>query len=282
MACFVCETCGVQYEAADRPPAVCRICSDERQYVGWRGQTWTHLPAMHAAGYVNRFQTEEPGLTSIVTTPSFAIGQRALLVQTPGGNLLWDCLTLLDDATIGAVCALGGVAAIAISHPHYYGAMVEWSHAFDNAPIYLHAADRDWVTRTSPALVFWEGETIRPLPTIELIALGGHFPGGTVAHWTGTSDGEGVLLSGDIVQVVQDRQHVSFMYSYPNLIPLPTVTVARIAATLRRYAFDRIYGAFPHREIRTNARAAVQRSAERYLRLVTGPDIAPVRQTIDA
>ena len=145
---YICETCGTQQAASAQPPAHCAICEDERQYIGWQGQRWTTLAALRRDHH-NRMQLEEPGLTGIGTEPAFAIGQRALLVQTPEGNVLWDCITLLDAATIAAVRALGGIRAIAISHPHYYASMVEWSHAFD-APIYLHAADREWVHAARP------------------------------------------------------------------------------------------------------------------------------------
>ncbi len=127
-------------------------------------------------------ETAEPGLTRIITEPKVAIGQRAFLVQTAAGNVLWDCLTLIDDATVAAVRALGGIAAIAISHPHYYSCMVEWSRAFD-APVFLHAADRQWVMRPDPAVTFWEGATHTLLPGLTLVHCGGHFAGGTVLHW---------------------------------------------------------------------------------------------------
>src|SRR5690349_18457962 len=140
---YMCETCGTQHAAGDQPPTHCAICEDDRQYIGWKGQRWTTLAALRQDHH-NKVQPEEPGLTGIGTEPGFAIGQRALLVQTPEGNLLWDCITLLDPATVAAVQALGGLRGIAISHPHYYSSMVEWSRAFD-APIYLHAADRQWV-----------------------------------------------------------------------------------------------------------------------------------------
>ena len=91
----------------------------------------------------NLIKTVEPNLTGIGTQPSFSIGQRALLVQTPHGNVLWDCISLIDEMTITLVKALGGIAAIAISHPHYYSSMIEWSRVFD-APVYLHADDRQW------------------------------------------------------------------------------------------------------------------------------------------
>ncbi|HKV44219.1 MAG TPA: MBL fold metallo-hydrolase [bacterium] len=271
MARFVCVTCGTQYPEAERAPAACPICEDERQFVGWEGQRWTTLEAMRADGHRNVLAEEEPGLTSFLTVPRFAIGQRALLVRTPGGNLLWDCITYLDRPTVDALRALGGIAAIAISHPHYYSAMVEWSDAFGGAPVYLHAADRRWVMHPSPRIVFWTGEVACPLPGVELINLGGHFDGGTVLHWPAGAEGRGVLLSGDIIQVVQDRRSVSFMYSYPNLIPLGGEDVARIAAAIRRYRFDRIYGAFDGRQIPAGAGEAVERCARRYIERLTGP-----------
>jgi glyoxylase-like metal-dependent hydrolase (beta-lactamase superfamily II) len=266
---YICVTCGVQYAATERPPERCPVCEDERQYVGWQGQRWTTLAEMRLDHH-NRIQEEEPGLTGIGTEPSFAIGQRALLVQAPGGNVLWDCITLLDDATVAAVRQRGGLAAVAISHPHYYSSMVEWSRAFGGIPIYLHAADRQWVMRPDPAVVFWEGETRALGPGLTLVRCGGHFEGGTVLHWAAGAGGRGALLSGDILQVVSDRRYVSFMYSYPNLIPLPAAAIRRIVAAVEPFAYDRIYGAWFERVVASDARAAVARSAARYLKAIGG------------
>ena len=265
MEAYICETCGTQYaqRAGEQPPANCPICDDERQYVGWKGQRWTTLEALGRDRH-NRVQSEEPNLTGIGTEPAFAIGQRALLVQTPAGNLLWDCITLLDSATIEAVRALGGLRAIAISHPHYYSSMVTWSQAFD-APIYLHAADRQWVMRPDPAIVFWEGEDQRLWSDLTLIQCGGHFPGGTVLHWPAGAEGRGALLTGDTLMVASDRRYVSFMYSFPNYIPLWAMAVKRIVAAVEPWPFDRIYGAWWDRVVAVGAMAAVARSAERYL-----------------
>src|SRR5690349_9878992 len=175
---FVCTTCGVQYAETDRAPARCPVCEDDRQYVGWDGQQWTTLDALRAR-HANVFRDEGPGLIGIGTEPTFAIGQRALLVRDSGFPLLWDCVTLIDDATVTGVRTAGGIRAIAISHPHYYSAVVEWARAFE-IPAYLHAADHAWVMRPDPALVLWEGETLAVADGLTLIRCGGHFPGGTV------------------------------------------------------------------------------------------------------
>ena len=260
---YICRTCGTQFPASEQPPEHCPICEDDRQYVGWKGQQWTTLPALREE-YHNIVRTVEPNLTGIGTSPSFSIGQRALLVQTPGGNVLWDCITLIDEPTVRLVKAMGGISAIAISHPHYYSSMVEWARAFD-APIYLHAADREWVVRPDPSIIFWEGETQPLVGDITLIRCGGHFPGGTVLHWSAGAEGRGVLLTGDIIYVVQDRRYVSFMYSFPNLIPLSANAVRRVVAAVEPYAYDRIYSAWWDKVTPSGAKEAVHFSAERYI-----------------
>ena len=87
---------------------------------------------LKALSFLTAGESHGPGLTAIETEPKFGIGQRAHLIQTPAGNVLWDCIAYLDDATVEQINALGGLAAIAISHPHYYSAMVEWAHRFAN------------------------------------------------------------------------------------------------------------------------------------------------------
>jgi glyoxylase-like metal-dependent hydrolase (beta-lactamase superfamily II) len=251
------------------PADPCPICADERQYVGWDGQRWTTQPEMEAAGFRNRIEEIEPDLWGIGTEPRFAIGQRSLLVRTPAGNLLWDVIGYLDAATIRAVAELGGVAAVSASHPHFYGSIVEWSRAFDAAPIYLPAADREWVQRDDPAFIFYD-EAAEPLPGITLIRCGGHFDGSAVAHWPQGADGRGALLTGDTIQVVSDRRYVSFMRSYPNEIPLDPATILRIVAAVAPYRYDRIYGGWWERNILTGARDAVAASARRYIRWLEG------------
>ena len=264
MPAHICKACGVQYPSAEGPPASCKICDDERQYVPDAGQQWTTLDEMRASGYQSTFTEIEPGLTGIGTQPWFAIGQRPLLVQTPNGNALWDCNSYLDDDTIARVRALGGVAAISASHPHFYGAVIEWSHAFGNAPVYLPRADEQWITRPDPVVRLWAGSE-EVLPGVTLVQTGGHFEGSAVLHWAAGAEGRGVLLTGDTIHVVQDKRYVTFMRSYPNQIPLPESMVRAIVDAIRPYEFDRLYGGWWFATVPTDAKAAVERSAERYI-----------------
>jgi glyoxylase-like metal-dependent hydrolase (beta-lactamase superfamily II) len=265
---FICATCGVQHAESVLPPEHCAICEDERQYVGWEGQKWTTLRELQTT-HTNRLDVEGPELISLVTLPKFAIGQRALHLRSSGGNVLWDCISLVDDRSVAAIQALGGVLAIAVSHPHFYSSVVEWSRALGNVPVYLHAADGEWLMRPHPAIVFWQGDSHELAPGLTLLRLGGHFPGATVLHWAGGAGGKGALLSGDVLQVGQDRKTVSFMHSYPNFIPLSATHVRRIAQALEPYEFEQIYGGWFGQNVMGNAKAAFGYSAERYIAAIS-------------
>jgi len=265
---FICVTCGTQFAESAEEPANCPICLDERQYVGLDGQQWITLPELQHK-HRNKRHSEEPDLTSFSTDPHFAIGQRAFLIESPGGNILWDCISLIDDETADFVRSRGGISRIAMSHPHYYTTMLEWSERFDNPPILLHEADRQWVMRHDNRIRFWSGDTLSLHDGLTLIRCGGHFEGGTVLHWPAAANGRGALLTGDILQVTPDRKWVSFMYSYPNYIPLNAAQVRHIARAVEGLRFVRIYGAFPKVTIAEDGPAVVRRSEARYLRAIT-------------
>jgi len=271
-------TCGVEQaasssESSSQPPARCPICEDERQYIGWDGQRWTRLADLRAEGRRNRFSEEGPGLCGIGTEPSFAIGQRALLVPTAdGGNVLWDCISFIDDETVAEIERRGGLTAIAISHPHYYGVLAEWSGAFGGVPVWIHEADREWLGRTDDRVRLWSGDRMTISPGITLVNCGVHFAGGAVLHWAAGDEGRGALLSGDIFQVVMDRRWVSFMWSYPNFVPERPETVEQAVALVEDLPFDSIYGAWWGRNVRGGAKDALARSAARYLAYVGRSD----------
>jgi hypothetical protein len=267
MHAFICKTCGTQFAESANPPESCPICTDERQYVGWGGQQWTTLAEMQGKHH-NTISELEPGVWAIHTEPQVGIGQQAHLIRTPGGNVLWDCVSFLDEATKKQVQELGGVAAIAISHPHFYTTLVEWSRAFGDAPVHLHAADKKWLMRPDKCVRSWTGGRLQLMDGLTLVNSGGHFDGFQVLHWSGGAGGKGVLFSADQPQVCMDRRWVTFLYSYPNMIPLGAAAVRRIVGDLRPFAFERVYGGFPGRVVARDGKGAVERSAERYLRAI--------------
>ena len=268
VAPWVCATCGNHYPEAAEPPGVCVICADERQWVPATGQRWTTLAQLRAAGHRADVREIEPGLLGIGADPPFAIGQRSLLIRTREGNLLWDPSGFIDDDAIQAVRDAGGLRAVTASHPHFYGAIMEWSRAFD-AEILLPVADAHWLSHPNALVRTWSG-SLRVLPGVTLIQCGGHFPGSAVAHWADGAGGGGALLSGDTIFVTPGEDRVTFVWSAPNRLPLPEQAVRRVVEAVRPYAYDRIYGGWWQPVLRRDARHVVATSAARYIQWLRG------------
>lgn len=266
MSIWICNECGAHFDTEFDPPASCVICEDDRQFVPLSGQKW--LAREELSAYANDWHELEPGLISISVTPGIGIGQQALLVLTPHGNILWDCVAFLNKATRDRIEALGGLKAIAVSHPHFYTGMTEWSEAFGDVPIFVSALDQSFVTRTSENIHFVEADQYEVMPGLNIHCLGGHFPGSSILEWQAGADNRGAILTGDTIHVTAGNRHASFMHSFPNIIPLPAREVVRIADRVERLAFDRLYGGWRDKVILTDAKAIVLNSAKRYIEAV--------------
>lgn len=256
----ICSTCGTGYTGP--APTNCLICEDDRQYVKATGQEWTTQEEL-LQKYIIKVNSIDPSIYTLQLEPSFAIGHKAHLLLSPGGNLLWDCLPMLDKATIDLIHLKGGLKAIAISHPHYYGVMAYWASVF-NCPVYLHAKDEEWVLNNSEYLHLWEGREFLLWDEMKIIHTGGHFPGSTILYAPQHGNG-GSLFTGDSIYIAPSLDLVSFMYSYPNYIPLPKQDILYIKEQVEPLKFDSMYGAFNWMIIDKGARHIFDRSIRRYL-----------------
>ncbi|KAL2208519.1 metallo-beta-lactamase superfamily protein [Sarocladium strictum] len=226
--------------------------------------------------YTNHFEKDpyHSGVISIYTSPQFAIGQRAFLLCSPTGNILWDCITYLDEATISHLKALGGIEAIVISHPHYYSTSLHWAEAF-GCKVYLSEEDREWVMREGDGIEYWAGERLE-LVGGEFLAVkvGGHFPGSSVLYWESQSK----LFVADSITVVPsgvyhvdrpaDTASFTFMWSYPNFIPLPPDEVHNIWKAVKDLDFEDTHGAFMTRDTRGRSKQRLLESAKLIVRFM--------------
>ena len=267
MTVWICATCGLEHADTPEPPAICAICSDDRQYVPAGGQQWRTLADVQRERRAEVTELE-PNLLGIVVTPSVGIGHRPLLVTTEAGNVLWDAPGFIDDALSAEIERLGGLVAIASSHPHLTGVSITISHQFGHVPVWYGADDRQWVRRPDDVVRFWS-DRHELVPGLTLVQCGGHFAGSAVLHWAGGVAGKGAILTGDTIRVNTDRKTVSFMRSYPNLIPLSPRSVTRIVDSVAPLRFDRIYGGFDGEILQTGGSRAVRDSAKRYINWVT-------------
>ncbi|KAJ9137613.1 Metallo-beta-lactamase family protein [Coniochaeta hoffmannii] len=267
---LICVTCGTQYPTSDPSHTrTCLICDDPRQYVPPAGQSFTTLSALLTSpkNYHNVFTPypHDPRLISIHTTPKLAIGQRAILLRLPAGkNILWDCLTYLDLPTVARINNLGGLAAIVISHPHYYSAHAEWSRAFGGCPVYTAARDGEWkvVTSSDSDILLDAEKSTFEVEGTKVLQLGGHFPGSLVLLFDGrlliadtlltTPSGVGkwtVDAVGEERKKPEGLNTFSFMWSVPNWIPLGPEEIVAMWDVLKGYDFRSTHGAFVGQDI---------------------------------
>ena len=265
MDTWICSTCAV--ESGERHD-VCAICADERQWVPATGQQWTTLEALARAGHRAELTELEPDLFGIGSFPAVGIGQQSKLLRTDEGNLLWDPIGYVDQDIAERVLRYGPVRAIVASHPHMFGAQVDWSRALGGAEVLVAEADAEWVRRPDPVITTWSGD-LQLRPGVTLTQPGGHFPGSAVAHWAAGAGGKGVLLSSDTIFANPDRKTVSFMRSFPNRLPLAGAVVNRIVRLVDRFEFDRLYGNFDD-FLGSDAKRAVRDSADRHIRWISG------------
>ncbi|KAG8159937.1 hypothetical protein KVR01_010574 [Diaporthe batatas] len=275
---LICTACGTQYPTADRQQQTrCFICDDPRQFTPPSGQSFTTLGSVVSslAGYKNVFHRydKDDRLTFIYTAPKFAIGQRAILIRTPAGNILWDCITLLDHATVQEINRLGGLKAIVISHPHYYTNHLQWARAF-GCPVYLAAEDKQWLAQTDPERqVFLEAGTTEQQVAVDgrdsgatILKLGGHFPGSLVLLFDGRlfvadtllttpaglgsweADAVGNKREGHLGRP-QGANSFAFMWSIPNMIPLSPEEIWGMWNVLGQHEFRSTHGAFMGQDI---------------------------------
>lgn len=261
---WLCATCGVERGSAPGERAVCPICADERQYLPAGGQRWIRLADL--ADHRVEVAEREPDLLTLDVEPRAGIGQTALIVRTPAGALMWDCVGFVSDDAVARVRDVADVRWIATSHPHMFGTQVEWARALD-AQVLVNAADMEWLQRGDDRVQPWS-DRHEVTDGLTLHQLGGHFRGSSVAHWRAGARGLGVLLTGDTIMVNPD-QTASFMRSYPNFVPLSAAVVDRLATAACSLEFDRAYNNFG-RAITEDAAERIRLSADRHMAWVRG------------
>jgi hypothetical protein len=269
MSMFICVACGTQYADSPVPPARCDVCRNETSLESSGGQPWTTLEQIRVR-HTNVVQRLERDLFSVRSIPTFLAGQRALLLRTGRGNILWDCITPIDEATVRTIRVLGGVTAVAMSHPRLFASVVEWSHAFGGVPVYLHATSRRWLMRPDPVVQYWDGAALTLLESATLVHLSAGPEGGTVLHWPAAAAGEGALLTGDVVQVLPHRKRVGLLSSSRDFIPRSAEGVRRLLSAIEPLSYEALYDAWSYQGIMRGAHGIVHDSAECYMAALRG------------
>ena len=177
----------------DPRPGVCVVRADERQWLPPGGQRWTTLADLAAAGHAFDVREVEPGLTGIGADPPVAIGQRSLLVATPGATSLGP--VGVHRRRRGDRGPGGGRAELRHRQPPALLRRDRPVGGAFGAEILVLADDAGLAASRTRRLGPDLGRTPDVLPGVTLIQCGGHFPGSAVLHWADGADGRGALLT---------------------------------------------------------------------------------------
>lgn len=257
---IICSTCGTYYPLINYPE-LCIICSDERQYIPDGGQKWTMPEDLHHKHSIKLNKIKER-LYEIEVNPLFAIGQRALLVLSEKGNVLWDCIPMLDELTIEFIRSKGGLKAICFSHPHYYSNMNDWAETFD-CPVYIHKNDSAHIMIRGKHIKLWEGNELELWEGMKIVLIGGHFAGGSILHVPFLS-AQGSIICGDTLFLSPSKKHFSILWSYPNRMPLPLTELKRIKERFDGIPFDEYYGYIKTQNLSEHVKEVFESSMARY------------------
>ncbi|BBN04693.1 hypothetical protein MPTK1_3g06910 [Marchantia polymorpha subsp. ruderalis] len=269
--CKVCGHCGTMF-GVGKARGDCVICTDDRQLglLPW-GQSWGTYSQLRRLEAPLLLRNAERDLVEISYTTK---RQRCFLILNPLGNILWGSTTFLDDAAIVTIKKLGGIRAIAVSHPHELFGYAKWAVTFQ-CPVYIHERDKNLVVHNTEFIETWDGEELALCSQIKLIRLGGHYDGGAILHWTNNGldqDGKGVILCADMLQVGEDGQTVSSMRSYHNFIPISESDVQRIIWKLLSVEYERLYASGNIRDLPVNAKVLTNLSLEKYACVIHIPE----------
>lgn len=263
---FICVICGTCFPPSTQPPQVCQLCTGKQQLVLEGGTDWT-TEELIQSDFHNVMNLEEPNLWSIHIRPSFASSQRAFFFRSDHGNILWDCLSLLDEQTKQQLDDLGGIQTIVLSNPHFQTGVCKWAEQF-HAEVVVHETDVKFLVEQPRRLKTWTGEYYQIQDGFDLIRIGGSFLGSSVLIWQAGSQEKGCMFTGDTLFVTKDRSWISFLDSNQHVV-WKISDIQDLGQKLNKYTFDRIYGAWPNRTIDTNGNEVVKQSVKRVVNLTS-------------
>ncbi|TKX23442.1 hypothetical protein C1H76_4510 [Elsinoe australis] len=271
---IICVACGTQYDVTYKQGLErCKICDDPRQFIPPSGQQWTSL-GREKGKHENKWEQDasDDRIWHLYADPKLGIGERASLIKTPHGNIIWDCFAYLSQDLVDFV---RGCAALVISHPHFYTTHLVWAQLL-HCPIYVHSADSEWLSRPCPPSLqrhLITSPTQEILPGVTAIQTGGHFPGSMVLHYDRHLFVADSIMTQPAAYTPEPRPEgmgaYSFMWSIPNMIPLGPEGVKAIWDAVKGVEFSETHGLMMGMDVRhRDCKRWVLEGAKRQVRMM--------------
>ena len=268
---WACTRCGYWqrwFPAVDGsgPPPDCPACRDVR--AGLPADGWDFATAEQVDARLECWVQEDAGeqgtgvagVRAHRTRPRFGVDNVGWVITTDDGEggrtqVGVDAAPWYDDAglerLLGRASAggLGGgdgaLGALALTHPHTYGAAWRLQDALRPPVVAVGVPDLTW---TAALRVTWPvDEPVTLAPGITAHLVGGHFPGQLVVH----DALRGALFCGDVLKVEVDpgadrARALSVHKGYEVQVPMGRGEVRRYREVLAGLDFEHVFTPFEH------------------------------------
>ncbi len=239
---YACANCGF-WQRYFAPPPDCPVCTDVRNDLppdGWRFLPLAEVAATHYGGW----REVAPDLLAFTTTPALGLAGTGWLRLAEGGNIAFEAAPFYSPAMLEEIARRGGIAVIAASHAHGYGALWQLQDAYPAAALAIQVDD---LQMTKAVRV--------TAPYDDLLDLGGgftlHHVGGHYAGQAALHDARGRrLFCGDMFKVDQDAAGRSIALSshkaFHKDIPLTHRELGRYRDVIAGLEFDTLLTPFEY------------------------------------
>ena len=207
--------------------------------------------------------------------PVLGIRHYAWFIERPGGNVLMDMQPLLTDDLEAWIASRGGLKTIILSHPHYYGAMDEFSARFE-ASIRMHVTDKSWPAGY-PNVEFFDAETLDLDDAIRVHHIPAQFEGGLCLLYARHG---GILFTGDTIMISPSTGELTSWKNTPRRVPYHLEEYRNIRKRIMALKFDQIYASV-RGEVRSGAKGLADGFTREYLETTAVPTVEEQRRLLE-
>ncbi|RZS90787.1 hypothetical protein EV189_0014 [Motilibacter rhizosphaerae] len=238
-----CTNCGHwQRWFAAAPPPTCPVCADVRNALPDHGFSFVTPDDL---GEVRTLWREAvPGVLDYWTEPVLGLGSHGWVISTPDGQVGFECAPWYSADALADLRSRGGLAVLASSHVHGYGALWQLQDELDPRVVSVGVEDLVW---TKAFRVTWPAdERLDLAPGLTLHRTGGHFAGHSVLH----DSGRGLLFCGDSLKVDLDERGTPVALSahkaFHAQIPLSHGELRTYRDVIGALDFETVFTPFEH------------------------------------
>ena len=231
---YACTNCGFWQQYFVTPPD-CPVCTDVRNDLpadGWDFRTEAEIAASHSG----EAREVAPGLWAFTTTPNLGLAGTGWLIVRDGCNIAFEAAPYYSAAMLAQIAGLGGIAIVAASHAHGYGALFQLQREFAPEVLAIHTGDLQMTKAFRVTLPY--DDRLELAPGFELHHAGGHYAGQAALYDRHSRR----LFCGDMFKVDQDASGrsaaLSMHKAFHKNIPLTHAELRRYRDLVAALDFD--------------------------------------------